>query len=530
MLPKISQNLKSTSCKQEKQAKTSFQPQNDQKNQLENLKNTTINNKQVIKQVTNKSQESQCSTSMIEIKPSLLYQQDDKNRGKNIKQTKIDSQQSNIKSQYSNQSIQNCTDNRQNELQKIENIHESELQLQSEDNIQNIQQDEYYAVKIEDYKLQKLQQTNKNKLIYSSLKQEIKILKKLKGKIGFPQIQGYELNTNEGILVMDFMSSSISDLMKQQMEIDTFDIEEEAGFSLQTVLQIGIQCLERLECLHDIGYIHRDIKPDNLMIGNDQFSQNIIHLIDFGISKSYLDKNGNHVPFSKHKQFSGTKRYSSIAADAGQEQGRKDDLESLGYTIIELVSGKLPCQINLKQDAIKGDEQPLDIQIENFKNTIVNKFDAQDFLNLPFITPKKPCPQIQNLESYISLKNLKKQISTSNLILQQVNQQQFMQKLQQNEQESEDLQQQQKNYTKNLDLNLNLYMSNYQRQKKSQNDMNDSENSEIQFDNFYEDEQDIPVENPKIISRLSAMNSQFSVDKKKISIIENQIISQQMAL
>lgn len=44
--------------------------------------------------------------------------------------------------------------------------------------------------------------------------------------------------------------------------------------------------------MHDKGYIHCDIKPDNIMIGNykrDLAEMNIIYLIDFGISSEYLD-------------------------------------------------------------------------------------------------------------------------------------------------------------------------------------------------------------------------------------------------
>ena len=53
-----------------------------------------------------------------------------------------------------------------------------------------------------------------------------------------------------------------------------------------------------LEKLHDIGYIHCDIKPDNIMIGNyneDESEINKLYLIDMGISQRYLDNEGNHI-------------------------------------------------------------------------------------------------------------------------------------------------------------------------------------------------------------------------------------------
>jgi RIO-like serine/threonine protein kinase len=55
-----------------------------------------------------------------------------------------------------------------------------------------------------------------------------------------------------------------------------------------------------LEKFHDEGYIHCDLKPDNIMIGDyikDPKLMNKIYLIDFGISQRYVDSQGNHLPF-----------------------------------------------------------------------------------------------------------------------------------------------------------------------------------------------------------------------------------------
>jgi serine/threonine protein kinase len=57
------------------------------------------------------------------------------------------------------------------------------------------------------------------------------------------------------------------------MELIGYDLEEvqqrvkNKKFTLKTVLMIGLQTVDRLEALHSIGYIHRDIKPDNIAIG-----------------------------------------------------------------------------------------------------------------------------------------------------------------------------------------------------------------------------------------------------------------------
>ena len=62
-----------------------------------------------------------------------------------------------------------------------------------------------------------------------------------------------------------------------------------------------------------------------------------VYLIDFGLSKYYLDKTTRqHIEYNDHKHFVGTIRYASLRTHAGIEQSRRDDLESLAYTLIYL--------------------------------------------------------------------------------------------------------------------------------------------------------------------------------------------------
>jgi serine/threonine protein kinase len=68
-------------------------------------------------------------------------------------------------------------------------------------------------------------------------------------------------------------------------------------FSIKTVMTIGICITDLLTKLHDNGFIHNDLKPDNVMIGEFRYDlkeMNTIYLIDFGISNKYKDENGNH--------------------------------------------------------------------------------------------------------------------------------------------------------------------------------------------------------------------------------------------
>ena len=104
-------------------------------------------------------------------------------------------------------------------------------------------------------------------------------------------------------------------------------------FALEDICLIAIQVIERIQFVHSRFIIHRDIKPDNFLIGLDD--PNIIYIVDFGLSKKYRSSaTKRHVPFRITGKLTGTMRFSSPNALRGGEQSRKDDLISIGYMII----------------------------------------------------------------------------------------------------------------------------------------------------------------------------------------------------
>jgi serine/threonine protein kinase len=115
-------------------------------------------------------------------------------------------------------------------------------------------------------------------------------------------------------------------------------------FTISTTLNIGIQIITRLEMIHRKGFVHRDIKANNFMMGRAEKSK-VVYIIDFGLAKRYFDpKTNKHIPVKGGKSLVGTARYASIASHEGFEQCRRDDLESLGYLLLYFLRGKLPWQ------------------------------------------------------------------------------------------------------------------------------------------------------------------------------------------
>jgi serine/threonine protein kinase len=168
------------------------------------------------------------------------------------------------------------------------------------------------------------------------LSYEASILKVLKNTDGFPTPFWYGSQGDYNVLVMTLLGPDLKNLYSFCRN----------KFSVKTIYQIAIQIITRLEQLHKKHFVHRDMKPDNICVGNGKNASKF-HLIDFGLSKRYIDpKLGKHVSEKKDKGVIGTTTYLSMNAGNGCEHSRRDDLESLGYILISFMrDGKLPWSI-----------------------------------------------------------------------------------------------------------------------------------------------------------------------------------------
>ena len=180
---------------------------------------------------------------------------------------------------------------------------------------------EYYALKFES------QNEGQN-----LLESEATIMSYLKGP-NIPLIKSFGYSGEYNVLVMQLLGLSLEDIFNKREK-----------FSIKTTAMLGYQMINVLQFIHDKHIIHRDIKPDNYVMGLNDMNA-VLYLLDFGLAKKYRSsKTLVQYPYVKKKKLTGTARYASIHALEEMEQSRRDDLESTGYVLMYFLRGNLPWQ------------------------------------------------------------------------------------------------------------------------------------------------------------------------------------------
>ncbi|CAD8153308.1 unnamed protein product [Paramecium octaurelia] len=151
--------------------------------------------------------------------------------------------------------------------------------IDSIQSIRLVQTKEYVAMKVE-----------KEDINSMSLEREIQMLDELKKLPGIPKIIWAGNEHNHNCLVMQLLGRDLS-----------YHLKALKRFSLKCVVNISLQIIQIIEGVHKKGIIHRDMKPENVMTGKDQES-NQIFLADFGIAKFYREPDGTHVYIISHNR------------------------------------------------------------------------------------------------------------------------------------------------------------------------------------------------------------------------------------
>lgn len=202
---------------------------------------------------------------------------------------------------------------------------------------ENIRTDEKVAIKVEPI-------SNNLKL----LKNESVIYQYLVGTTGIPNVKWFGKDTTNYYMVLNLLGDSLQTL-----------INNKKIFPLKLVLQVGLQIIFTLKSIHEKDLVHRDIKPDNFLLGNKKQ----IYIIDFGFCKSLA----NITNVKKTTGLIGSLTYASLNSHNYTELSYRDDLESLGYMLIYFYQGFLDWQktedikliIQMKQNVVDNEKIPI---------------------------------------------------------------------------------------------------------------------------------------------------------------------------
>jgi serine/threonine protein kinase len=246
----------------------------------------------------------------------------------------------------------------------------------------------FFAIKIETHNIE------------SRLEYEVEIYRNLKTEVGFPKIYDFKKTSKHNVAIMEYLGPTLEELF----EFCNYK------FSIKTTLMIGIQLLNRIEKIHNLGIIHRDIKPDNFLIGVGKMKSRV-YLIDLGLSKRYIkhQTTNEHIDYKTNVSFTGSFRFSSLRNHKGIEQSRRDDLESIGYMLIYFLKGKLPWQGLTASTKAKRSKQIYQIKKDTTLDVLCDGIPKEFLLYMKYCTNLKfnQTPNYEVLRNlFISLFNM----------------------------------------------------------------------------------------------------------------------------
>jgi tau tubulin kinase len=113
---------------------------------------------------------------------------------------------------------------------------------------------------------------------------------------------------------------------------------------------VGVAMLRAIQDFHERGFVHRDIKPANFVFRDQR--EHKICLIDFGLAQRWRSADGEPIPPRPNVGFRGTARYASLNSHAGNDLGRRDDLWSLFFLLIEFAAPPLQWRSQRDKQAV----------------------------------------------------------------------------------------------------------------------------------------------------------------------------------
>ncbi|MBF5042998.1 protein kinase [Aggregicoccus sp. 17bor-14] len=160
----------------------------------------------------------------------------------------------------------------------------------------------------------------------------------------FREAQAVNRISHEHIVeIFDFIEDRAAGCVYCVMELlrgeSLAQLLERGPLSLERIQRIGVQVCAALEAAHQVGVVHRDIKPDNLFISQRPGQPDFVKVLDFGVAKllSTPDVRG-----TLDGTIIGTPAYMSPEQAAGLPVDARADIYAVGTLLYEMLSGKPP--------------------------------------------------------------------------------------------------------------------------------------------------------------------------------------------
>jgi serine/threonine protein kinase len=209
-----------------------------------------------------------------------------------------------------------------------------------------------YAISTEEPVAVKMERIQGNQA--PTLQYESRVLHLLQGTTGIPRLRyfGRKDDMDRIFMVTDLLGPSLEALaVSERMDMPACILKNPPRHHVDFISAIGRQMLQRLQSIHNVGMLHRDVKPDNFLFAripildlsrralkhpNTESGLPLLHLIDFGMAKRIETVMTSSVGT---KSLIGSPRYASIFAHRGEPLGRRDDLISMMYSLMYVVNG-----------------------------------------------------------------------------------------------------------------------------------------------------------------------------------------------
>uniref|UniRef100_A0A7E4V6Y6 Protein kinase domain-containing protein n=1 Tax=Panagrellus redivivus TaxID=6233 RepID=A0A7E4V6Y6_PANRE len=209
--------------------------------------------------------------------------------------------------------------------------------------VRDVKSNEMGAMKVESGKTMTYSMLAREAKIYKALAQHRLTARHVATMIAYEKATSDRASVS--FLVVEFLGPSLRDL---RASADKFE--------LSTVLRVGIQTLLGIKCLHDVGYVHRHLKPSCFMLGpgTDADRCRMFFLTDFQLARRFVHKTKNNIGIFREERDPGSikmcgyLRYVSVSVHNGNEHRCRDDLWSWLYILAELTQ-RLPWQ-NVRVD------------------------------------------------------------------------------------------------------------------------------------------------------------------------------------